>query len=77
MMFSTRWCPYCKKARQLFAKNQVAYCEYDVDSSPQVQDVFTELGGSGVPLILIADEVYYGFSEVGIASALKRNGLLN
>lgn len=76
VMFSTRWCPYCKKARQLFVNNQVAYCEYDVGSSSENQEAFTELGGSGVPLILIGEEIFYGFSEVGLKKSLIRQGFL-
>jgi len=76
VMFSTRWCPYCKKARRLFVNNQVAFCEYDVGASSENQELFTELGGSGVPLILIGQETFYGFSEVGIKQSLIRNGFL-
>ena len=76
VMFSTRWCPYCKKARRLFVKNQVTYCEYDVNASTEIQSLFTELGGSGVPLIIIGDETFYGFNELGITNSLIRNGLL-
>lgn len=76
VMFSTRWCPYCKKARKLFEKNKVAYCEYDVGSSKDNQQLFTELGGSGVPLIIIGEETFYGFSEMGITNSLTRNGFV-
>ena len=37
VMFSTRWCPYCKKARKLFSNNQVNFCEYDVSTSTENQ----------------------------------------
>jgi glutaredoxin len=77
VMFTTRWCPYCKKARQLFTDMEIAYCEYDVNASKETQDSFTRLGGSGVPLIVIGEEIFYGFNKKGIITSLNQHQMLN
>ena len=76
VMFSSRLCPYCRQARLLFAQHQIPYCEYNVNASPENQQAFENLGGLGVPLIMIGDEVFYGFNEAIISQELERQGYL-
>ena len=76
VMFSSRFCPYCRQARILFAQQNIRYCEYNVNASPENQQEFVNLGGLGVPLIMIGDEVFYGFNEAIITAELERQGYL-
>ena len=76
VMFSSRFCPYCRQARLLFAQRNIRYCEYNVNASPENQKEFATLGGVGVPLIMIGDEVFYGFNESIITLELERQGFL-
>jgi glutaredoxin len=61
-MYSTDWCPHCKNARNYFAANAIRYREVNVESSESGRKEFEELGGGGVPLILIGQKVMRGFS---------------
>lgn len=76
VMFSSRFCPYCRQARLLFAQHHIRYCEYNVNTSPENQQEFLNLGGLGVPLIMIGDEVFYGFNESIITAELEHQGFL-
>ncbi len=76
VLFGTTWCGYCRKARNFFAENNIAYCEYDVEASAANQQTFTELGGNGVPLIVIGEEKLDGFNESALRRALRNKGLL-
>lgn len=65
IMYSTSWCTYCKKARNYFEKNRVRYVEYDIEESSRAKEEFDELGGKGVPLIVVGRTKMSGFSEAG------------
>ena len=76
VLFGTQWCGYCRNARNFFAENNIAYCEYDVEATEENQQIFTELGGNGVPLILVGDEKLDGFNKAALRRALQDKGLL-
>ena len=65
IMYSTSWCTYCKKARNYFERNRVRYVEYDIEESSRAKEEFDQLGGKGVPLIVVGRTKMSGFSEAG------------
>ena len=74
VMYATAWCPYCAKARAYFARQGIAYVEYDIEKSAAVNAEFKRLGGRGVPLILVGTQKMSGFSEQGLEALLARAG---
>ena len=63
VMYTTSWCPYCKKARAYFKDNGLTFTEYNVENSPSKNKEFKALGGTGYPLILIGkQDKMQGFS---------------
>ncbi len=70
VMYATTTCPYCAKARALFAARGVAYIEYQIDASKAANDDFIARGGRGVPLLYIGDRRIQGFREAAIVDAL-------
>jgi glutaredoxin len=73
-MYSTDWCPYCRKARDYFARNGVRYSELDIEKSPAAKAEYDRLGGRGVPLILVGSQRMSGFGEERLAQMLKAAG---
>ncbi len=73
IMYSTKWCPYCIEARAMFAKNGVAYYDYNIDKSKDGQNQFIKLGGRGVPLFLINNKVVHGLRKSRITQLLEKN----
>ena len=63
VMYATSWCPYCKQARAYFQQQGIAYAEHDIERSAAANAEFKLLGGRGVPLILVGNQVMKGFSE--------------
>lgn len=61
-MYATDWCGHCKRARDYFAAKGIRYTEIDVDKSPEGNRRFKELGGKGVPFIIVGRKVMRGFS---------------
>jgi len=76
VMYSTRICPYCDRARQLFARKQVGFREIKIDEDPAERDaMLTRSGGRRtVPQIFIGDTHVGGFDDL---AALDRAGKLD
>ncbi len=71
VMYATSWCGYCKKAREFFRANNIEYTEYDVEESAEARQEFNDLGGRGVPVIVINEEVIHGLSLSKMRKALQ------
>lgn len=70
VMYATSTCPYCAKARKLFAARGVRYTEYQIDKSEDANRDFIAQGGRAVPLLYIGDRRIEGFREQAIVEAL-------
>ena len=62
VMYSTSWCGYCKKARDYFNANGIAFKEYDVENSSKGKRDYDKLGRGGVPILLMGKQRMNGFS---------------
>ena len=67
-MYGTPWCGYCKKARRYFQQNNIAFREYNIESSSSAHRRFKQLGGNGVPLIVVGKNKMSGFSAARFKS---------
>jgi glutaredoxin len=74
VMYATDWCPYCKQARQYFARQGIAYREVDIEKSPAGRAEYNRLGGRGVPLIMVGAQRMQGYREESLARLLKSAG---
>ncbi|KPJ94953.1 MAG: hypothetical protein AMJ53_04020 [Gammaproteobacteria bacterium SG8_11] len=62
VMYSTSWCGYCRKARNYFKANKIAFEEYDVETTDRGKRDYQNLGTGGVPIILMGNKRMNGFS---------------
>lgn len=62
MLYSTVWCLHCQRAKAYFSTNGISYTERDIEKSTSARREYKKLGGKGVPLILIGDQMMRGFS---------------
>ncbi len=72
VMYATSWCGYCRKAREYLKRNGIAYVEYDIEKSSEGKRRFAELGGTGVPLILVGTQKIRGWNPGALKAALAR-----
>ncbi|MBL0163822.1 MAG: hypothetical protein IPP82_09335 [Xanthomonadales bacterium] len=72
VMYATKACPYCVKARDFFTSRKVAWDERDIESSPAARTEWISLGGVGTPLILINGKKINGYSESAIEVELAK-----
>jgi len=75
VMYTTRWCPFCIRARQLLERKGKVWKEIDVDASPALRGEMCERSGRNtVPQIWIGDHHVGGCDEL---HALDRKGTLD
>ena len=64
-LYTTRYCPYCVRARQLFSAKGVVFREIAVDDQPERRREMTERSGQRtVPQIWIGDRHIGGCDEL-------------
>ncbi|MCK4834031.1 MAG: hypothetical protein KAT12_04610 [Gammaproteobacteria bacterium] len=72
IMLGAWWCTYCYKAKKYFQKNNVHYCEYDMENTAEGKRLYEENGGGAVPVLLIGEYRLTGFSEQQVEAALAQ-----
>jgi len=72
ILYATSWCGYCAKARKLLQENGIPYYEYNIETSQIGREQHKNLGGRGVPVLLINGVVVKGYNPAKILK-LARN----
>ncbi len=72
VIYSASWCGPCKQAKAYLTQRKIPFVDYDVEKDARAGEEFRRLGGGGVPLIVIGDQVIRGFSPSAIDNALSR-----
>ena len=70
-IFVTSWCSYCRKLESFLKKKKIDYKRFDVEKDGQGAQLFSDLGGQGVPLSRVNGRVIHGYDPDGILKALK------
>jgi glutaredoxin 3 len=75
LIYSSDWCPYCVRAKQLLTHKGVAFDEIRVDGQPQLRSEMTRKAGrTSVPQIWIGNTHIGGCDDL---YALERAGKLD
>ncbi len=73
-IYTAVWCGYCKRAKAHLAAKGVPYDEVDVEASERGRSEFAQLGGRGVPVILVGTQRMDGFDAGGLDAMLAGAG---
>ena len=76
LMLGAAWCPACKAATRFFVKNNINYCEYDMEKNAIGAKLYQEVNGMGVPILFIGEHRIQGFNAETVTRALQVAGLL-
>jgi glutaredoxin 3 len=74
IIYTTAWCPYCIRAKQLLDDKAVEYTEINVSAGDARAKMRELTGGTTVPQIVINDQATGGCDELFV---LERSGELN
>lgn len=73
VVYTTSWCPVCKRAKRWMTEHGVAFEERDVEASSSVARQMRAINpGGGVPTFDVDGQVMVGFSESGLTAAMER-----
>ena len=65
VMYTTRWCPYCVRARSLLEQEGVSYREIAVDGDRQLRaEMMASSGRHTVPQIWIGETHVGGYTDL-------------
>ncbi|WP_394779447.1 glutaredoxin family protein [Undibacterium sp.] len=70
VLYGASWCGYCAATRRYFEENGIRYTELDVEKTTDGYNGYKKLGGGGVPIIVVGDQVLHGFSEDALGQSL-------
>lgn len=77
VLYGTASCPHCAKARAYLKEHHIAYSDFDLQNNEKAVREFKQLGGTGVPLLLVGERRITGFHQATVEAALKHIGRLN
>lgn len=72
VVYGTETCPYCIKTRAYFKERHIAFTDIDIAKSEKGKHDYAQLGGKGVPLILIGNRQMTGFDRAEIDRAIDK-----
>lgn len=72
VVYGTDWCGYCKKTREYLVQNHIKFSDLDIEKSPAAKQAHAQLGGGGVPLILVGNRRIQGFNASELDAAIKK-----
>jgi glutaredoxin len=71
VLLSAAWCGICAEARRFLQRGGVEFAEYDVERTERGRALYAQLGGGGVPIVLIDGVVLRGLDRAEWAEALN------
>jgi glutaredoxin 3 len=63
VLFTTKTCPYCKKAKEFLDQNKIHYTEKDVNVDQEARREMTRRNIKGVPAFFIGDDLVVGLDQ--------------
>ena len=71
-VYSTPSCPYCIRAKQFLAENNIPFEDYDVALDQQkAEEMVAKSSQMGVPVLDIDGQIIVGFDKERIKQLLK------
>ena len=73
VMYRTRWCPYCERARALLSRKGVRVEEIDIEERPEARaQMIARSGRTSVPQIFIGETHVGGCDDLHALDAAGR-----
>lgn len=72
-LYVTSWCGHSKRALDYLKEKQIPYVAYDIEKDSAAKQRHKELGGGGVPLIVIGSHRMRGFSPETLEKYLNNS----
>jgi glutaredoxin len=63
LIYSATWCNACNELKEYLSNNHIQYKNIDVDENKTAMKRLGELGLTGIPVIIIKDNLIQGFNQ--------------
>ena len=71
IIYTTVWCPWCKRTKEFFKKHKIKFEERDVEDDPKsAEEMVKKSGQSGIPVTDIEGKIIIGFDEPALRKEL-------
>lgn len=74
IIYTTAWCPYCEMLRVKLRESAIPYTELDIEKSLAASYGHRSVGGRGIPVTVVGQEVIYGLDREKLDKALRGAG---
>lgn len=74
VMLGASWCGYCQRLKVGLDAAKVPYVELDVEDGGIGENAFFAVGGRGVPVTVIGQEVVHGYDAARLTELLGKLG---
>ena len=61
-MYGADWCPRCREAKRYMTDKGISFVYHNIEQDTAARRAFQDLGGGGIPLIMIGSKKMRGFS---------------
>ncbi len=72
-IYITDWCGYCRQAQIYLKSRGIPFVAYDIEKDSAARQRHKELGGRGIPLIIIGPNKMFGFSQAKLEYYLNNS----
>lgn len=72
VLFTAKWCGYCRQAEAYLAEKRVAYTKHDIDTPGGMRAFAESRSGKGVPVLLFKEQKVQGYSRPAYDSLFAR-----
>ena len=74
VIYTTDWCVYCEALRKTLTEYEVNFTDYNTELSLHGMIGYLMIGGQGVPVSVIGNQVLYGYDGQEVTDALVQAG---
>lgn len=67
------WCVHCRDLENFLQKQGFGYTKLDIEKDVEGRKVYQQLGGGGVPMVIIGNSVLKGFDRNAILEMMNRS----
>ena len=74
VLYTTSWCPWCKKARDFFTSRNIYFTDYDIEKDKEAAQRKKQLdNNNGIPFAIINGQSIHGYNPAAYENALQKN----
>ena len=66
------WCVHCRDLEKFLQDQNLGYIRLDIEKDPEGRRLYQQLGGGGVPMVIIGKSILKGFDKNAILEMLER-----